>query len=317
MAPTAAPQDKRPQDVSLIGLHHVVDQAIESVRDRADEHGVKIEARHDPRPRVVQLDHERMRRAVTHLLVKGIKFTEPDRPLVVWTYFSPEFIEIGVRNAAGHVGTRLPRPPSRSAASGRGVEAVDSLGLDIALAKHFIEIQGGHLDVRAAARHGAPASMVIRLPADIATPVAVAPARRAWTPSRTAETRLEGTHVLLIEDDPDALEFLTLMLRAAGARVSGYTYTAPAFAFFVNAPAEDRPDVIVSDIAMPIEDGYSFLTRMRSWEATHAALPVPAIAVTAFAREEDCRRALMSGFDRHVCKPLDAAKLVEAIAQWS
>ncbi len=304
-------------DSPLVGLHQLVDAAIEDVRRRAEERDVTIEPRYDPRSRIVQVEPERLRRAVSNILVNGLKFTEAHRSLGVWTFFSPQFIEIGIRNAAGHLPSRAALVCRRGMSPDRSVEAVESLGLDIALARHFVELQGGHIDVRAAAREGAPASMVIRLPPDVATPLAAPPARRDLVPQMDAKTRIDGTHVLLVEDDPDALEFLTLILNAAGARVSGFTYAGPAYTFFVNASAEDRPHVIVSDIAMPIEDGYSFLRRMRSWEAAHATLPVPAIAVTAFSREEDCRRALMSGFDRHVPKPLDAAKLVATIAQWS
>jgi CheY-like chemotaxis protein len=298
-----------------IGLHVLVDQAIDSVRPRAAEHGVMIEARHDVKQSLVRVDEERLRRALAHVLLNGIRFSRPDRPLIVWTCFTPQFVEIGVRNAGGHrpAGRRM---PSRHSASRSQVEAIESMGLDMALARHFVELQGGHLDLRAAARHGAPASTVLRLPAEIA--LACPSLRRAHAVSGgMTHPRLDGTHVLLVEDDPDALEFLTLILRAAGARVSGFTYAGAAYSFFVDASEADHPDVVVSDIAMPMEDGYSFLRRMRSWESSSSSLPVPAIAVTAFSREEDCRRALISGFDRHVAKPLDARKLVETIAQWA
>ena len=304
---------------SNVSLPVLVEQAINQARARAEARDIVVQPKHDTRQRLLQVNEDQLRRAIIHLLLNGIKYAESNRPLVIWTYFNPAFVEIGVRNAGGYPPSVNPRYSGvrESNASPPRLHAIGSLGLDMALAKHFVERQGGRVELRASARHGAPASMVIRLPEDVALPLAAIPSRGNGTTQSSQRTRLDGTHVLLVEDDPDALEFLTLVLRSTGARVSAYTYTAPAYSFFVNAAAEDRPDVIVSDIAMPMEDGYSFLRRMRNWEASQAVLPVPAIAVTAFSREEDCRRALVSGFDRHVAKPLDASCLVDTIAQWS
>ena len=95
--------------------------------------------------------------------------------------------------------------------------------------------------------------------------------------------------ILLVEDDPDALDFLALILRQTGATVSAFPLAAPAFDFYSHS--ERLPDIVVSDIAMPTEDGYSLMWRLRAWELNHGRIPVPAVAVSAFARDEDVQRA--------------------------
>ena len=126
--------------------------------------------------------------------------------------------------------------------------------------------------------------------------------------------RLDGIHVLLVEDDPDALEFLSLILSQAGARVSPFGLAQPAYDFVV--ATKDRPDIAVSDIAMPGQDGYSLLHKLRAWEHAQGRASVPAIAVSAFCRDEDVRRSIAAGFDRHWTKPVEAAHIVDQIAAW-
>jgi CheY-like chemotaxis protein len=126
--------------------------------------------------------------------------------------------------------------------------------------------------------------------------------------------RLEAAHVLLVEDDPDALEFLALILRQTGAQVSAFGLAEPAFRFQVEC--DSRADIIVSDIAMPLQDGHGLMRALRTWERDHDRVPIPAIAVSAFGRDEDLRRSIASGFDRHLAKPIDANVLIDEIGRW-
>jgi CheY-like chemotaxis protein len=120
---------------------------------------------------------------------------------------------------------------------------------------------------------------------------------------------------MVVEDDPDALEFLGLILRQTGATVMAFPHPAPAYEYYCSTATP--PDLIVSDIAMPGEDGYSFLWRLRAWETNQGRVPVPAIAVSAFGRAEDVQRARAHGFDAHLAKPVDACQLIELIAAWA
>ena len=160
---------------------------------------------------------------------------------------------------------------------------------------------------------GGPPSVVVRLPNRRVKRPMAAPCQ--YASARQAIPRLDGAHVVLVEDDPDALDFLTLVVTQAGAVPAAFSLAGPAFDFI--ASTTQSPNVVVSDIAMPVEDGYSFIRRLRHWEATHARIPIPAIAVSAFARDEDVRRAISSGFDRHLAKPVDMARLLHLLASWS
>lgn len=302
--------EPRPSDLGL-----VVERALASARSCARARGVAIDLRLDARSRPVRIDEQRLQRALTHLLLEAVRASAPGGTLPIWTYFSPEFAEIGVRNAgAGVPQDLLPRALSEPMQT-QALETIEAMGLGMVLAKQLVELQGGQLAVRSA-RRGSPASLAIRLPGRLYSSFADAGPKINDDSPAAPGARLDGVHIMLVEDDPDAIEFLALVLRSVGARVSAFTASAPAYALYVSAPSEERPDVVVSDIAMPVEDGYSLLARIRAWEASTGTVPVPAIAVTAFAREEDRRRALASGFDRHIGKPLDAARLIENIAQW-
>jgi len=114
--------------------------------------------------------------------------------------------------------------------------------------------------------------------------------------------------VLVIDDDPDARELLTMLLEGHGVRVRAVTSVREALAAF----EREVPDIILSDLAMPDEDGYDLIRSVRNRPATSGGL-VPAIAVTAYARPEDERRSLSSGFQVHLTKPIDPMKLFSAV----
>ena len=119
---------------------------------------------------------------------------------------------------------------------------------------------------------------------------------------------LDGTHVLIVDDEPDARELLRAMLSNTNARISEAESAAEALRIY----AEDRPDIILADVAMPGQDGYALMRAIRGLprgEGGHAR----AIAVSAYARREDRQRALKAGFNDHVCKPVQPDDLYDAI----
>jgi CheY-like chemotaxis protein len=130
------------------------------------------------------------------------------------------------------------------------------------------------------------------------------------------DVSLEGVSVLVVDDQEDARELLVQALGGYGAQVTAVSSGAEALAFLSNPPGGKRPDALIMDIAMPEEDGYTVLKKVRALEAAQggAAGQIPAIALTAYGRSEDRLRALQAGFNMHVVKPVDPAELAVVIA---
>ncbi len=120
---------------------------------------------------------------------------------------------------------------------------------------------------------------------------------------------LKGLRVLVVDDEVDAREFLTFMLEQNGANVTTAASAEEALEGLKPLP----PDVLLSDIGMPREDGYTLIRKIRAWELERGE-QIPAIALTAYAREQDCKQALAAGFQMHIAKPIKADELVKAIA---
>src|SRR5262249_50695137 len=138
-------------------------------------------------------------------------------------------------------------------------------------------------------------------------PIAAQPARVRRPPGEPVGEPLRGVRVLLVDDDYDAREALRFLLARSGAEVEAAATTRQAIDLLARKP----PDVLVSDIAVPEEDGYEFLGRVRAGEGGRP--DVPAIALTAYSAPEDRERALSHGFQAHVSKPVELAKLVAAV----
>jgi CheY-like chemotaxis protein len=122
---------------------------------------------------------------------------------------------------------------------------------------------------------------------------------------------LQGVRILLVDDEPDGLDVVRQMLERAGAKVTPASSSAEAMELL----AQHRPDLIISDIAMPGEDGYALVRRVRSLSA-EAGGSTPAVALSAYSRDEDRQQALTAGFQAHVAKPVEPAGLLEALLPW-
>ena len=182
------------------------------------------------------------------------------------------------------------------------------LGLGLAIAKQLIELHGGAITAYSEGE-GRGAAFTVYLPLERA-------ATRTGSDEAPAEPRdtgedLRGIEILLVEDEPMAREVMQRVLEQYGIQVRAVNSAARARqAFEVR-----RPDLIVADISMPDEDGYSLLMSLRRIEQEQKTARVPAVAVTAFARSEDRQRALASGFDEHLQKPVDPQRLTGVLAK--
>jgi CheY-like chemotaxis protein len=180
------------------------------------------------------------------------------------------------------------------------------VGLGLSIARRLVELHGGTIEA-ASEGVGLGATFVVELRA---SSVSLATSPNTVTPGRSAPggPELAGVRVLVVDDDPGTLDLLTAALSTTGAQVIASQSARDA----LNRVTADRPDVIVSDIAMPGEDGLWLIEHVR----TLAGEPgrTPAIALTALARREDRRRALAAGFQRHVSKPVELTELQTHVA---
>jgi CheY-like chemotaxis protein len=196
------------------------------------------------------------------------------------------------------------------------------LGLGLSLVKHLVELHGGTITAMSeGSGHGSTFTVTLprRQHKFIAPPTpAVTPCevRREGAISLDQALSLESVSVLVVDDQEEARVVLTQTLSEYGAQVTAVSSGVEALAFLSNPPEGKRPDVLILDIAMPDEDGYAVLKKVRGLEAERggAADQIPAIALTAYGRSEDRLRALQAGFHMHVAKPVEPADLAVVIA---
>ncbi|HKU40553.1 MAG TPA: response regulator, partial [Polyangiales bacterium] len=186
------------------------------------------------------------------------------------------------------------------------------LGIGLSISKHLVDLHGGTIEASSEGV-GKGARFTVRLPVSpvISTTIGIGrvPVEAAQRPEMSRRDLLAGMHVLVVDDEDDARDLLRITLESCGARVSDAASAREALALL----AADRTDVVVSDIGMPEEDGYSLIRAIRALEDPQRAA-TPAIALTAFARNEDRTRALLAGFNVHMAKPVEPAELLVTIA---
>jgi PAS domain S-box-containing protein len=302
-------------DVRAIALGPVIEAAIETVQPAAEAKGISLQSRFDEKVGPISGDPDRLQQVIWNLLSNAIKFTPSGGRVEVRLDQIDFAVQIHVQDTGIGISPEfLPYVFDRfRQAEGTSTRIYGGLGLGLAIVRHLVELHGGTVSADSAGE-GRGASFTVTLPLKLPTPASVDPEMRRpgkeRTLSLTSERMLDGIEILLVDDEADARELLTLILQRAGARVIPASSVREA----IDRIKKKKPDLLVSDIEMPGEDGYSLIRRVRAQEAERGEGGLSAVALTAYAGRADRRRALMAGFQKHVPKPVDPAALVAAVA---
>jgi signal transduction histidine kinase/ActR/RegA family two-component response regulator len=299
-------------------LARLTHAAVDAVRPMAAVKNVQL--RFAPNPSalaVVRGDADRLQQVIWNLLANAIKFTPDGGAVDVFLEPAGDHVQVRlVDTGQGISPDFLPHVFERfRQADGSTTRRHSGLGLGLAIARQLVELHGGTLQAESAGQ-GRGSTFTMRLP----TVGSGGPAtfkegledRRTAAATASPEARsirIDHLRVLLVDDTSDGRELTALVLTQAGARVQPVGSVREA----LHSVEQDPPDVLVSDIGLPDEDGYALIRQIRQHEATHGGF-LPAVALTGYARFEDRERILAAGFQSHVTKPLDPTALIAAIA---
>ena len=312
----------------LVELTPVVQAALDTIVPAAEAKGLRLRSSLDPEAAIMG-DEARLQQVVWNLLANAVKFTPAGGEVRASVARLLTHVRIEVSDTGqGILPEFLPYAFDRFRQADMGTTRQHGgLGLGLSIVRHLVEAHGG--SVRAySAGEGAGATFTVDLPLPVeagpSAPRAEAPVAQAQgagiqgdthatpaTGENVEETMppLVGMRVLAVDDDEDTLEMLSLFLRRAGAEVAVASSAAAA----LEALERLRPDVLVADIGMPEVDGYELIRRVRALGAERGGL-TPAVALTAYAGEPDRARALRSGFQGHLTKPVAPDALIDAVA---
>jgi signal transduction histidine kinase/ActR/RegA family two-component response regulator len=301
-------------EVRPVEVASVIKAAVDTVRPAAEAKEIKIQTLLDSGAGPVSGDAGRLQQVVWNLLSNAVKFTPKGGRVQVRLELADSHLEViisdtgkGIRqDFLPYVFDRF-RQADSSASRTQG-----GLGLGLAIVRHLVELHGG--TVRAYSDgEGEGSTFTVSLPLMLGLPRQsyVEPLYPADDQVLSSESlpSLQGLKVMVVDDEADARELLKAMLRPCGAEV----LTASSAAEALESVRRWKPDLIVSDIGMPGEDGYRLIRRIRALEASEGGR-TPAIALTAYARSADRVRALASGYQLHVPKPVEVQELAMAIA---
>jgi PAS domain S-box-containing protein len=289
-----------------LDLRGVVQEALEAAGADAAVNGLLLTRSFADRPVWIMGDPGRLQQAVSNLLANAVKFTPAGGRVDVavdapFQHARLRIADTGEGMSAGFLPFAFERFRQQDSTKTRSHQG---LGLGLYVVRHVVEHHGGHVEAESAGP-GLGSTFTVMLPA------AAEDGEALLRPTAVHAERLPaGLRVLVVDDDDDVREVVLRLLQQHGATVTGASSAAAAFA----AVLERAPDVIVSDVAMPGEDGLSFIRRVRLL-AVERGGRVPAAALSAYASGEDRRQALQAGFQEHLRKPVEPAQLVAAVAR--
>ena len=302
-------------DMRSVDLVRIVEAAIDTVSPLATSRGVQL--RQDLSAEIGPCcpaigDPDRLQQVVWNLLTNAIKFTPRGGVVTVEVrrQDDPAEFEIVVRDTGQGISADfLPHIFERFRQAGTGARRHGGLGLGLSIVRHIVEMHGGTV-MATSAGEGQGSVFTLRLPVvEVGEDGQRMPALSREEGGLEEAPRLDGVRVLVVEDEADARHLLAAVLQKRGARV----FMAASGAEALEMLERDRPDVLLSDIALQDQDGYDLIRKVRSLSAERGGR-IPAAALTGYGRLEDRMRALSAGFQLHAAKPVEPAELIAVVA---
>jgi signal transduction histidine kinase/CheY-like chemotaxis protein len=299
-------------DVRSVDLGEVIEAAIATVKPAVDAKGIRLNAVLDPTAGPVLGDGGRLQQVLWNLLTNAVKFTPKGGRIQVSMARVDSHLEVEVSdNGEGISPEFQPYVFERfRQADGGTTRRHGGLGLGLSIVKQLVELHGGSVDVKSGGE-GQGSTFIVRLPVRAMRDDAPNDRRRSTSHVETdeADVDLKGIRVLVVDDEVDARELARRLLVDFGAEVEVADSVDDALEKF----KKWRPDVLLSDIGMPEKDGYELMRAVRALGEADGG-EIPAVALTAFARSDDRKRAMFAGYQGHLTKPVDPAELVATLA---
>jgi PAS domain S-box-containing protein len=298
--------------VGPVDLVPVVEGALDAVRPAMEAKDIHVETVIDAGLKMIMGDGDRLQQVVWNLLSNAAKFTPHGGKVVIRVTQVDAHVQIQVSDSGpGINSTFLPHVFERfRQGDGSTTRTHGGLGLGLAIVRHLVELHGGVITAEnRTVGSGATFTVRLPIPSNELRPEALANAANVYKEPEVEPANLENLKILVVDDESDALDLISMELTQHGAQVKSVNSAKAALAEL----EQDHFDLLISDIGMPETDGYELIRSVRKLQADKRRR-IPAVALTAYARVQDRMRAILAGYDTHVPKPVEAHELVTIVA---
>lgn len=302
-------------DVRTVDLLYIVNAAIDSIRPTADAKSIRLQTMLDPAAGQISADADRLQQVVWNLLTNAVKFTPKGGRIHVKVQRIDSHVQIIVSDSGVGISKEfLPHVFDRfRQADASSTRIHGGLGLGLSIVHQLVDLHGGAVSALSEGE-GKGATFTVTLPfvgvvSNQKEAEAVPPIQSDEILSFDGLPSLDGLKILVVDDEADTRDLIREVLKECGSEV----ITSSSAAEALIAIEQHKPDILISDLGMPDEDGYSLITKIRALPSERGG-HIPAAALTAYARAEDRMRVLRSGFQFHLPKPVDSAELVTVVA---